>query len=70
MSKLQIGLTLIFTPFLLVGLTLVILHHIEAWSKAIHKYKQFDDRFELVSVSVVTIFEIMFLIGAYLILTK
>jgi len=66
----QLGMILIITPFLLFILTLVIVHHIEAWSKAIHKYKQFDDRFELVCVSIATVFEIIICTGVYLILSK
>ena len=70
MSKLQIGLSLIFIPFFLIALTLVVIHHIEAWSKAIHNYKQFDDKFDLVMVIIATVFEIIICTGVYLILTK
>jgi hypothetical protein len=70
MSKMELGLVLILTPFFLIGLTLVIVHHISAWEKAIHNYKQFDDRFELVCVSIATIFEIIICTGVYLILSK
>jgi len=70
MSKMELGMILIFSPFFLLGLTLVFVHHIDAWSKAIHKYKQFDDRFELVCVSIATVFEIIICTGIYLILTK
>ena len=70
MSKMELGMVLIITPFLLFILTLVIVHHIAAWSKAIHKYKQFDDRIELVCVSIATVFEIIICTGVYLILSK
>ena len=66
----ELGLVLILTPFFLIGLTLVIVHHISAWDKAIHKYKAFDDKFELVMISIATLFEIIIFTGVYLILTK
>ena len=70
MSKIELGMVLIFTPFFLVGLTFIIVHHIDAWSNAIHKYKQFDDTFELVCVSIAMVFEIIICTGVYLILSK
>ena len=70
MSKMQLGLLLIFSPFIFIALTLVIVHHFDVWSRAINKYKELNDPFELVLVTILTVFEIMFLTGAYLILTK
>jgi hypothetical protein len=70
MSKMELGLVLILTPFFLFGLTLVIVHHISAWDKAIYKYKAFDDKFELIMISIATVFEIIICTGFYLILTK
>jgi hypothetical protein len=69
MSKMELGLVLIFTPPVLIALSLFIVCHIEMWRQAINKYKLNNDRFELVCVSITTIFEIMLFTGGYL-LTK
>ena len=70
MSKLEIGMILLLSPFFLTGLSLLIFSHIEAWTKAFDKYKRFDDKFELICVSIATIFEVIICTGVYLILTK
>jgi hypothetical protein len=70
MSKMELGMVLIFTPPFLIALSLFIVIHIEMWRQAINKYKLNNDRFELVCVSITTIFEIMLFTGGYLILTK
>jgi len=70
MSKMQLGLLLIFIPFVFIALTLIIVHHIDVWVTAINLYKEFNDPFELVLVTILSIFEIMFLTGAYLISSK
>jgi hypothetical protein len=70
MSKMELGMVLIFTPPVLIALSLFIVIHIEMWRQAINKYKLNNDRFELVCVSITTIFEIMLFTGGYLILNK
>ena len=68
MSKQAIGFILMVAPFVILGILLAIVHYIEGWKRAIRKYRNFADNFELICMSISTIFWIMFFTGLYFVL--
>jgi len=68
MSKKELGLVLIFSPFVLFILLFSITEYIEGWRKAVYAYKHFQDSFGLIAMTVTTIFITMLFSGLYLLL--
>jgi len=70
MNKHQIGFLLIFGPIILLFIIMFLFDYIDTWKRAIFRYKQLNDKFEIVCVIVSTIILIMFFAGAYLFLNE
>jgi len=68
MSNKELGLVLIFSPFVLFILLFLITEYIEGWRKAFYGYKHFQDSFGLIAMTVTTIFITMLFSGLYLLL--
>jgi hypothetical protein len=68
MSNKELGLVLIFSPFILFILLFLITEYIDGWRKAVYRYKHFEDSFCLIAMTVTTIFITMLFSGLYLLI--
>jgi hypothetical protein len=69
MSKQTIGVILIFSPPVLLVVSLAIINYIEGWKRAVRKYKNFADNFDLICMTIATACAVMLFTGMYLILS-
>lgn len=68
MSKQAIGVILIFSPPILLVISLAIINYIEGWKRAFRKYRNFADNFDLICMTIATVCMAMLFTGMYLIL--
>ena len=70
MNTKTLGLVLIASPFALYMLFFLIAEYADGQKRAMYRYKQYNDSFGLVCMSITTLFGIMIFTGVYLLIAQ